>query len=149
VTRSTRRSIYFLATVAVLSVGCGPCGYLKKVSKEANRAVADAKAAGAEEWAPYEYWGAVSYLEQSKVMMAYSEYERSFDYGGRAKALAAEAQVKTKRREEGRTSESSPDLARPDEDPTKVAPAADAKGGTDKTKGGAKAKGGLKVGGGK
>ena len=56
---------------------------------------------GAEEYAPYEYWGAVSYLEQAKTMMAYSEYERSFDYGVRAKQLADEAKKKSKMREAG------------------------------------------------
>lgn len=90
----------------VAGAGCGPFGYLKKVAKDASMAVADAKAAEAEQYAPYEYWGAVSYLEQAKVLMAYSEYERSFDYGVRAKQLAEEAKQKAERRESGRMKES-------------------------------------------
>ncbi len=102
-----RRLFPFLTLAAlVLSAGCGPFGYLKKVAKDASRAVADAEAAGAEKYAPYEYWGAVSYLEQAKVMMAYSEYERSFDYGSRAKQLAEEAKQKAERREAGKMQES-------------------------------------------
>jgi len=94
-----------VATLA-LGVGCGPFGYLKKVAKDATKAVADAKAVEAEIYAPYEYWGAVSYLEQAKILMAYSEYERSFDYGTRAKQLAEEARAKAERREAGEMKES-------------------------------------------
>jgi hypothetical protein len=97
----------------VLGAGCGPFGYVKKVPKDASKAVADAERQGAEEYAPYEYWGAVSYLEQAKIMMAYSEYERSFDYAVRAKQLAEEAKHKSAMREAGATEVSSPDVARP------------------------------------
>lgn len=139
-----------LAFAAALVTGCGPFGYLKKVSKEANKAVADAKAVGAEEYAPYEYWGAVSYLEQSKIMMGYSEYERSFDYGERAKQLAEEAKRKAEMREAGKTEISDPDVATPEDD---VAPAEGdapaAEGDAAAGEGGAKAEGKIQVGGGK
>jgi hypothetical protein len=107
------RRLIPVLSVAVLAAatGCGPFGYLKKVAKDASRAVADAEKAGAEQYAPYEYWGAVSYLEQAKTMMAYSEYERSFGYGTRAKQLADEAKKKAERREAGRMQESADDLA--------------------------------------
>ena len=96
-----------LVTVVALAAltGCGPFGYLSKVAKDASRAVADAERAEAQKYAPYEYWGAVTYLEQAKVLMAYSEYERSFDYGGRAKQLAEEAKRKAERRESGKMKE--------------------------------------------
>src|SRR5690349_18069874 len=87
-----------LLVAVALSAGCGPFGYLKKVAVDASRAVADAEKAGAQNYAPYEYWGAVTYLEQSKVLMAYSEYDRSFDYGDRAKQLAEEAKKKAELR---------------------------------------------------
>jgi hypothetical protein len=66
--------------------------------------VAKAESSGAEENAPYEYWGSVTYLEQSKILMGYSEYERSFDYGERAKQLAEEATKKAEMRRKGRWS---------------------------------------------
>jgi uncharacterized protein DUF4398 len=100
-TPSGSGSAALLITV-VLSAGCGPFGYLKKVAVDASRAVADAEKAGAQNYAPYEYWGAVTYLEQSKVLMAYSEYDRSFDYGDRAKQLAEEAKKKAELREAGK-----------------------------------------------
>jgi hypothetical protein len=86
---------------SIVCAGCGPFGYLKKVASDANRAVAEAEASGAEEYAPYEYWGAVAYLEQAKVLMGYSEYERSFDFGERSKQLANEAKIKAQRVKKG------------------------------------------------
>lgn len=101
---SSRRLVQLMSVVAlVAATGCGPFGYLKKVAKDATKAVADAENAEADKYAPYEYWGAVSYLEQAKVLMAYSEYERSFDYGVRAKQLAEEAKQKAELRESGKT----------------------------------------------
>lgn len=94
-------TLSLLAMMSIVCAGCGPFGYLKKVATDASRAVAEAEAAGAEEYAPYEYWGAVSYLEQAKVLMGYSEYERSFDFGERAKQLANEAKVKAQRVKKG------------------------------------------------
>lgn len=99
----------------VLSLGCGPFGFLKKVAVDASRAVGQAEKAGAKEYAPYEYWGAVTYLEQAKVLMAYSEYDRAFDYGDRAKQLAEEAKQKAARREAGQMRETADDKASKDE----------------------------------
>ncbi len=106
----------------VLCAGCGPFGYLKKVAKDATRSVADAEAVGAQEYSPYEYWGAVAYLEQAKVMMGYSEYERSFDYGERATQLASEAKIKAERVVEGRSVVHAEGVAAPAETPTEIVP---------------------------
>lgn len=94
-------SMSMVLAIAILGTGCGPFGYLKKVARDADREVGKAEAAGAEEHAPYEYWGAKAYLEQSKVMMGYSEYERSFDYGDRATQLARTAEEKALREIDG------------------------------------------------
>lgn len=119
-----RLRLTLLAVVAAaLATGCGPFGYLKKVSKDATKAVADAEAAGAEQYAPYEYWGAVSYLDQAKTLMAYSEYERSFDYGVRAKQLAEEAKRKADMRESGQDKQTLDDDAPPPADPNAPPPA--------------------------
>ncbi len=104
-----------MVLAAALLAGCGPFGYLKKVAVDASRAVGQAEKAGAKEFAPYEYWGAVTYLEQSKVLMAYSEYDRAFDYGDRAKQLAEEAKRKAARRESGKMRETLEDKATQDE----------------------------------
>ena len=101
--------------MSIVCAGCGPFGYLKKVATDANRAVAEAEAANAEEYAPYEYWGAVAYLEQAKVLMGYSEYERSFDFGERAKQLAGEAKIKAQRVKSGGSVVRDEDVTAPDQ----------------------------------
>jgi hypothetical protein len=132
--------------LATMSVGCGPFGYLKKVAKESSKAVAEAEAAQAEENAPYEYWGAVTYLEQSKILMGYSEYERSFDYGERAKQLAIEAKQKAENRRAGKTDLKSSETL-PQEQP--AATDASATGAANATGTGGEVKAGVSVGGGK
>jgi len=89
------------AGLVLVLAGCGPFGYLKKVASDASRAVAEAEAAGAEEYAPYEYWGAKAYLEQSKILMGYSEYERSFDFAKRSTELADAAKERAQRVKKG------------------------------------------------
>lgn len=154
--RMTRPSQLFPALVAlcslvVLSTGCGPFGYIKKVARESSQAVAKAESSGAEENAPYEYWGSVTYLEQSKILMGYSEYERSFDYGERAKQLAEEATKKAEMRRKGQMEQHSDALATPDELPKDGAAPADgaATGSATGSAGGGEVKAGVSVGGGK
>ncbi len=134
----------FVAAFAALLGGCGPFGYLGKVSRDATKAVADAKQAGAEQYAPYEYWGAVTYLEQAKILMAYSEYERSFDYGTRAQQLAEEAKRKSDKREAGQMKETL------DEDPNAAPPNGEAGGEASGSAGDGKARasGSINIGGG-
>ena len=137
--------------LATMSVGCGPFGYLKKVAKESSRAVAEAEAAQAEENAPYEYWGAVTYLEQSKILMGYSEYERSFNYGERAKQLAVEAKDKAEKRRAGKMdikSDTLPSEAPADNATPGSTPAGDASGSANATGTGGEVKAGVSVGGG-
>lgn len=136
-----------LAASAALLGGCGPFGYLGKVSRDASKAVADAKQAGAEQYAPYEYWGAVTYLEQAKILMAYSEYERSFDYGERALQLAEEAKRKADKREGGDMKETLEDDAPPAADPGGAS--GDAEGSASSGDGKAEASGSISIGGGK
>ncbi len=144
-----RRLMITAAATALLS-GCGPFGYLGKVAKDASRAVADAEKAGAEQYAPYEYWGAVTYLEQAKVLMAYSEYERSFDYGTRAKQLAEEAKAKADRREAGNTKETLEEEPPAADDPNApAAGAGEADGSASAGNGEAKGSVNVGIGGGK
>ncbi|MBK7827323.1 DUF4398 domain-containing protein [Nannocystis sp.] len=113
------------------------------MARESSRAVAKAESSGAEENAPYEYWGSVTYLEQSKILMGYSEYERSFDYGERAKQLAEEATKKAEMRRKGQMEQHSDALATPEE----AAPEAGASASG--SAGGGEVKAGVSVGGGK
>ena len=147
--RSTARlTTRFIALAVVFAcAGCGPFGYLKKVASEATRAVAEAEAAGAEEYAPYEYWGAVAYLEQSKVLMGYSEYERSFDFGERAKDLAKEAKIKAERVKQGGSIVRDEDVAAPDDNVDAEGNLMEGEGGAASGDGEASGEAELKVGG--
>ncbi len=150
--RTTRPILPLLALgAAIVCTGCGPFGYLKKVARDATKSVADAEAAGAEKYAPYEYWGAVTYLEQSKILMGYSEYERSFDYGARARQLAVEAKRKADMRERGATTETDPNVARPSDivPPPADEPKSETQGRGKANGGKAKGNARVKVGGGK
>jgi len=124
-TPTTRIRLVAVGIIAVCAA-CGPFGSVKRISRDANRAVARAEKAGAEQYAPYEYWGAKAYLEQAKVLMGYSEYERAFDYGDRARQLAEEAEKKAKRVESGQSTERVDGVAAPDEVPTEDKPLAGA-----------------------
>jgi|GEM_PF-1262215 len=148
-TRSLRSTLLLVAASAALLGGCGPFGYLGKVSRDASKAVADAKQAGAEQFAPYEYWGAVTYLEQAKILMAYSEYERSFDYGERALQLAEEAKRKSDKREAGEMKETLDDEAAPAEGSNDGSANGEASGDAEAGDGKAKASGSISIGGGK
>lgn len=151
--RSLRLTFALISTLglSVVGAGCGPFGYLKKVAKDATKVVEEAEALEAEKYAPYEYWGAVAYLEQAKVLMAYSEYERSFDYGVRAKQLAEEAIKKSQRMEAGQMTESIDDdqPTANDSDAATDDAAADGAGDAAADDGTAEAKGSISVGGGK
>lgn len=86
-----------LAALGGATSACGPIGYITKVSRPSIQAQKAAEAEQAEELAPYEYWAGMAYLEQSRRLMGYSEYERAFDYGNRAEQLFKSAQQKALR----------------------------------------------------
>lgn len=71
--------------------GCGPTRYLKEVSGSARHAVIEARAAGAEELAPYEYWSAHEYLAMAKDTAARADFEQSLEYGNKAERMARRA----------------------------------------------------------
>jgi hypothetical protein len=91
--------------VASVVLGCGPVEYLGQVRHKAARAVAEAKQAGAERSAPYEYTSAVQYLNKAREEAGQAEYQiaveygrRSEDFAHRARAIAEQAAHRTPRR---------------------------------------------------
>jgi hypothetical protein len=83
------------ALVACLSapVGCGPVEYLNQVSSKASNAVAAAKQANADRFAPYEYTAAVEYLHKAREEGGYAEYQIAIEYGRRAEDFATRARA--------------------------------------------------------
>ena len=84
-------SVIVLA-VAMLA-GCGPIGYMQQVHRRASEAVEEARRAGAESAAPYEYTSAVAYLAKAREEGAEAEYGNAIELGRRAEELAHQARA--------------------------------------------------------
>jgi len=90
------RFLLFLSVLVLSSEACGPIEFISQVTVRAERAVNDAKLMHARRWAPYEYWGAVAYLEQAKYRAGYGDFQTSYRYGKKAEKMATEAARLTK-----------------------------------------------------
>jgi len=88
-------SAWLLALVA--AAGCGPIGYMQQVHRRASDAVEEARRAGAESTAPYEYTSAVAYLAKAREEGAEAEYGNAIELGRRAEELALQARAIARR----------------------------------------------------
>ena len=82
-----------LLGLALLAPGCGPIEYLNQITRKASQAVAEAKKADAERWAPYEYWGALEYLHKAREEGGYADFQAAIKLGKKAEDLAREART--------------------------------------------------------
>jgi undecaprenyl pyrophosphate synthase len=73
------------------AAACGPIGYLQQVHGKARDAVTEARHAGAETAAPYEYTSAVEYLKKAEEEGDHAEYQVAIEYGRQAEAFAQKA----------------------------------------------------------
>src|SRR4051794_5924617 len=87
--------IAMLATPIVLGAvgGCGPVEYINQVSFKAATALAAAKEAQADRYAPYEYTAAEAYLHKAREEAAYAQYQDSIEYGRKAEEQAHKARA--------------------------------------------------------
>jgi hypothetical protein len=81
------------AASALALSGCGPIEYLSQVTSKASTAVAEAKAADAEKYAPYEYTAATEYLHKAREEAGYAEYQDAIEFGRKAEELANRARA--------------------------------------------------------
>jgi len=92
-----RRALAISAVVCTLTTltagGCGPIEYLNQVSSKAATALADAKRAQADRYAPYEYTAAEAYLHKAREEAGYAEYQDSIEYGHKAEEMAHRARA--------------------------------------------------------
>jgi hypothetical protein len=77
----------------VCAGGCGPIEYLNQVGYKAAGAVAAAKRAQADRYAPFEYTAAEEYLHKAREEAGYSQYETSLQYGRQAEEMANRARA--------------------------------------------------------
>src|SRR5690348_602258 len=95
-----------LLALATLAASCGPIEYMNQVGSKAANAVAAAKQAGAERYAPYEYTAAELYLHKAREEAGYAEYQDAIDYGRKSEELANRARaICTARQSQGGASE--------------------------------------------
>ncbi len=75
---------------AVLLTGCGGAHYLLAVNSASSR-VEEARADGAEQLAPYEYYYAKEHLEQAQVEAAEASYSDAANLAEEAEEYASKA----------------------------------------------------------
>jgi hypothetical protein len=88
------KSVLLLASAALIGVAggaCGPVEYINQVTRRASAAVAAAKAAGAEKYAPYEYTAAKEYLHKAREEEGYADHQAAIRFGKKAETMAARA----------------------------------------------------------
>jgi hypothetical protein len=80
-----------MAFALALTVGCGPVQYVSQVSGRASAALASAKSAGADKYAPYEYTMATQYLHKAREEEGYSDHQAAIRFGKKAEIFANKA----------------------------------------------------------
>ena len=91
-----------LALLAVALTACGPVGYLQQVHRRATEAVEEARRAGAESAAPYEYTSAVAYLTKAREEGDQAAYGSAIEFGRRAEEFAMQASLIARRQKQAR-----------------------------------------------
>lgn len=96
-----RCHVWALALGFLLFLGCGPVVYLKETRTRAAAALAQAKADGAQLYAPYELAKAALYYDKAREDAGHSYFQDAIDWGKRsqdcstrASALARSVQAK-------------------------------------------------------
>lgn len=84
------RMITFLLVMAFLSFSLSGCYYFaaKNEIKEAERYLAELKAAGGEKNAPYEYCSAESYLYAARLEMDHNDYKVAKGFAAQSKSAS-------------------------------------------------------------
>ena len=85
---------FVLSGALLIGTGCGPIQATQRVS-EAEVAVMQARMAGSDSTAPYEFFVATEFLYKAKEEWGYSDFEASLHYATVAKRSAEEALRKT------------------------------------------------------
>jgi hypothetical protein len=106
------RRISLVVCVALGLGACGPIEYVNQVTRRADSAVEEARAANAAKWSPYWWTRAVEYLVQARAEAASADFQAANRFG----RLSEEAAVKA--RDESLRRAADPEAARELEVPT-------------------------------
>jgi len=91
-----RRIVIVCALVLVSA--CGPIEYVNTVTRRADHAVDEARAADAPKWSPYWWTRAVEYLHQARVEAAGADFQAANRFGRLATEAADRAREESLRR---------------------------------------------------
>ncbi|MCB9556720.1 MAG: DUF4398 domain-containing protein [Deltaproteobacteria bacterium] len=80
-----------LLLMLVLIASCGPGRYIYTVTAKASRLYAQAKTAGAEKLAPYEFWSAQVYLRMAREKAGDADWQIALRYGEQSAKMSQEA----------------------------------------------------------
>jgi hypothetical protein len=80
-----------LLLVALLAAGCGPVTYINEVTRRASADVESARAAQADQFAPYYFTLAVEYLRKAREEAAHADYQAANRLGRKASEAARKA----------------------------------------------------------
>lgn len=75
----------------LLLAACGPIEYVNTVTRGADSAVDQARAANAAKWSPYHWTRAVEYLRQARVEAASADFQAANRFGRLAEEAAIQA----------------------------------------------------------
>lgn len=86
-----RSAAVALCVAFALGLGCGPVSYINDVTRKAATDVEAARAAQADQYAPYYYTLAVEYLRKAREEAAHADYETASRLGRHASRAARRA----------------------------------------------------------
>jgi hypothetical protein len=87
-----------VVAMALLLGACGPIEYVNNVTRGADGAVAEARAANAAKWSPYYWTRAVEYLRLARLEAASADFQAANRYGRLSEEAAIKARDESLRR---------------------------------------------------
>lgn len=85
-----------LVLVGLVLASCGPVESTAVIN-DARVALAGARAADGERYAPYEYESAEQYLEKAREERGYADFQVAITYARKAREMARQAQAKAQK----------------------------------------------------
>jgi hypothetical protein len=95
------RGVLASAIAVCLGLGlaaCGPIEYVNQVTRGADGAVAEARAANAAKWSPYYWTRAVEYLRMARLEAASADFQAANRFGRLSEDAARKARDEALRR---------------------------------------------------